>query len=287
MNTPPNHQFEYVEGQGRSTFPDLLAGFQTASDIAAASAAVRLDLPYGPHPRQRLDVFPAVSDPRGAMLYLHAGYWQSRDKSLFRWLAPAFQARGLHVVLANYPLCPDVTLPQLVQALLPAAAAAHTAQPGCTQLPLVVAGHSAGAHLASEFGLSHGRLHAGQPGRVSGVWAISGIYDLAPLRYTTLNDCLRLDAKTAREMSPIHRAHDVGVPAVWLAGGDETPEFPRQSRAMHRAWKAPGNWSACAEAAGKDHFTVLQSWAALDHGLDLVFDAWWVAVEAKHRGQSL
>jgi len=264
-----------------------LARFQAVSELVAASPGARLDQPYGAHARQRLDVFPAGSAARGVMLYLHAGYWQSRDKALFRWLAPAFQARGLHVVLANYPLCPDVTLPQLVDALQPAAAAAHAAQPDWTQLPLVVAGHSAGAHLASEFGLSQGGLPVGQAGRVGGVWAISGIYDLAPLRHTTLNDRLRLDAETARAMSPIHRVQDVGVPAVWLAGGDETPEFLRQSRAMHRAWQAPGNWSACVEAGGKDHFTVLQSWAALDDGLDAVFDAWLAVVEAEHFRQVL
>ncbi|MEJ8811085.1 alpha/beta hydrolase [Variovorax ureilyticus] len=281
MNTPINHQFEYVEGQGRPNFPELLAGFQRESDIVASSPGARIDQPYGPHPRQRLDAFPCTGTARGVLLYLHAGYWQSRDKSLFRWLAPAFQRRGLHVVLANYPLCPDVTLPELVQALRPAAAAAHGMAPEWTRLPLVVAGHSAGAHLASEFALGHGQLPKSDPARVDGIWAISGIYDLAPLRDTTLNERLRLDADTARRMSPIHRVGRDGVPAVWLVGGAETPEFLRQNRAMHEAWQAKGHWSACAEAPAKDHFTVLKSWAALEDGLDALFDDWWAAVTAR------
>ncbi|MBS0339112.1 MAG: alpha/beta hydrolase [Proteobacteria bacterium] len=282
MNPTADYQFEYVDGQGRPGFPQLLAQYQRESDVVASSADARLDQPYGPHPRQRLDVFPsAATAARGVMLYLHAGYWQSRDKSLFRWLAPAFQRRGLHVVLANYPLCPEVTLPQLVQALQPAVAAAHGMAPEWKRLPLVVAGHSAGAHLASEFGLARGGLPAGDPARIDGIWAISGIYDLQPLRETTLNERLQLDEQTARRMSPIHRVGRDGVPAVWLVGGAETPEFLRQNRAMHEAWQAQGHWSACVQAAAQDHFTVLRSWAALDGGLDAVFDDWWAAVAAR------
>ena len=126
-----DHQFQYVEGQGRPGFPALLAQFQADSDAAAAQAGAELDLPYGAHPRQRFDFFPAQGEAQGVMLYLHAGYWQSRDKSLFRFLAPAFQAWGFHVALANYPLCPDVTLDELVAAVTPsvAAVAAHARQP--------------------------------------------------------------------------------------------------------------------------------------------------------------
>lgn len=281
MSPPADFQFEYVEGQGRATFPDLLAQYQRDSDRVAMSPGARIDQAYGPHPRQRLDGFAASGAARGVLLYLHAGYWQSRDKALFRWLAPAFQQRGFHVVLANYPLCPDVTLPELVQALEPALVAAHGLELAWAGLPLVVAGHSAGAHLASEFGLSHGGRPPGDPARVAGIWAISGIYDLAPLRETTLNERLRLDAETARRMSPIHRVGADGVPAVWLVGGAETSEFLRQNEAMHQAWQGQGGWSAAVAAAGHDHFTVLQDWASLSQGLDRVFDDWWQAVSTR------
>ena len=284
MNTSKNYQFEYVDGQGRASFRELLDGFQRDSDAVARLPGARLDHAYGDLPRQRLDAFPSSTAVRGVLLYLHAGYWQSRDKALFRWLAPAWQERGFHVVLANYPLCPDVSLPELVQALVPAPAAAHRLDAQCASLPLVVAGHSAGAHLASEFGLRHGNLPAGDPGRVDGIWALSGIYDLEPLRSTTLNERLRLDGETARQMSPIHRVGRDGVPAVWHVGSDETPEFLRQNRAMHDAWRSQGHWSACVGASGKDHFTVLQGWAALDDGLDTTFETWWSAVSARHQG---
>jgi arylformamidase len=284
MNTSNNYQFEYVDGQGRASFRELLDGFQRDSDAVARLPDARLDQAYGSLARQRLDAFPSRTAARGVLLYLHAGYWQSRDKALFRWLAPAWQERGFHVVLANYPLCPDVSLPELVEALLPAPAAAHRLEAQWASLPLVVAGHSAGAHLASEFALRHGNLPAGAPGRVDGIWALSGIYDLEPLLSTTLNERLRLDGESARQMSPIRRVGADGVPAVWHVGSDETPEFLRQNRAMHDAWRAQGHWSACVEASGKDHFTVLQGWAALDNGLNATFEKWWTGVSARHEG---
>ena len=279
-----DHQFQYVEGQGRPGFPALLAQFQADSDAAAAQAGAELDLPYGAHPRQRFDFFPAQGEAQGVMLYLHAGYWQSRDKSLFRFLAPAFQARGFHVALANYPLCPDVTLDELVAAVTPsvAAVAAHARQREGNDLPLVVAGHSAGAHLASVLGLSHGDRPRHDPARVDGVWAISGIYDLAPLVDTTLNQKLRLDLATARRLSPLLTAQAAPVPAVWLVGGAETPAFVAQNATMHQRWQASA-WSACVDMPGADHFTVLQDWTALRGPLADTFERWWAQVQDQAR----
>jgi len=285
MATLDNHQFQYVEGQGRPGFPALLAQFQADSDAAAGQVGAELDLPYGEHPRQRFDFFPATGAPQGVMLYLHAGYWQSRDKSLFRFLAPAFQARGFHVALANYPLCPDVTLDALVLAVAPsvAAVAEHARQMGGSDLPMVVAGHSAGAHLASLLGQAQGTRPRRDPARVDGVWAISGIYDLLPLIDTSLNQKLRLDAEAARRLSPLRHMVASPVPAVWLVGAAETPAFLAQNAQMHAHWlgngSPPGAWSACVEVPGADHFTVLQEWAALRGPLTDTFERWWAQVQ--------
>jgi arylformamidase len=284
-----DHQFQYVEGQGRPGFPALLAQFQADSDLVAHQASAALDLPYGPHPRQRFDFFHATGAAQGVMLYLHAGYWQSRDKSLFRFLAPPYQARGFHVALANYPLCPEVTLDELVQAVKPsvAAVALHARQRGDSDLPLVVAGHSAGAHVASLLGLTQGALPHKDLAKVDGVWAISGIYDLTPLVHTTLNQKLGLNLDTAQHLSPLRMPTAAPVPAVWLVGGAETPAFSAQNQHMHRRWQGQGGgegaWSACVEMPAADHFTVLQDWAALRRPLADTFERWWAQVQDQAR----
>ena len=278
----PDYQFEYVQGQGRPYYPQLLQDFGQWSEAAAVQGMAQLDVAYGAHPRQRLDVFPcAVEQAQGVLLYLHAGYWQSRDKSLFHWLAPHFNRRGLHVVLANYPLCPEVSLAQLINMLEPAVNAAHSAKPGWQNRPLVLAGHSAGGHLTCELGMQHA-AYPQALGRVDGLWAMSGIYDLPPLCGTTLNERLQLSVEQAQSLSPMQRALPLDLPAVWVVGAEETAEFLRQNRQMHEAWAAQGNWSACAEVAGADHFSLLQNWAALDHGLQAHWDAWWPQVVQRH-----
>lgn len=284
--TATDYQFEYVEGQGRPTYPALLETFAQRGAQMAHSAGAQLDLPYGPHERQRLDLFPSpAAQPQGVLLYLHAGYWQSRDKSLFRWLAGFLNARGLHVVFANYPLCPEVSLRELVDAVAPAVAATHGLRPEWAALPLVLAGHSAGGHLACELGLRYG-ARTERLGRVEGVWAMSGIYELPALCSTTLNHKLQLDEAQALAMSPVTRALPLDLPATWVVGAEETPEFLRQNRQMHQAWLAQGNWSRCVEVAGADHFSLLPDWEALAHGMQPSWDDWWQQVQLRHARQA-
>lgn len=271
-----NAQFEYVEGQFRATFPALLAEFQQRSD-AAAVAATALDVPYGAHPRQRFDHFAPTAPAQGVCLYFHAGYWQSRDKSLFRFLAPAFQQRGLHFLPVNYPLCPEVTLAELVQAVsqcLPAVRGYLQAH-GVGDVPWVLAGHSAGAHLAASLALGRDS-GAG----IDGVLGISGVYGLEPLLATTLNDKLRLDSQAAAAASVVRAVRPSAPPACWLVGGAETQAFLDQNSAMHRAWTQAGNWSVAAAVPGADHFTVLQQLSAWSGPLEQAYRGWWAAVEA-------
>ena len=245
--------WQYMTGQMRPTFPALLDGYQQDSDAVRLAAA---DIAYGPHPRQVFDVVAGTAPWRGTVAYFHAGFWQSRDKSLFRFVAPLLARHGLDVALVNYPLCPDVTLPELVTATRAAIPAilAQGAAAGRGGACLIAAGHSAGGHIAIELALSE--WPEVQP--ICGVVALSGVYDLEPLIGTALNDKLRLTPPVARAMSPVHRARGGVAPALFVAGGAETPAFQAQSAAMHEAWRRAGNASEHLVVEGADHFSLLQ-----------------------------
>jgi arylformamidase len=258
-------QHQYVSGQMRESFAALFAHFETLNAQALATDGWTLDLPYGAHPRQRLDLR-QVSSPRGTLLYLHAGYWQSRDKAQFRFLAPAFNALGWDVALANYPLCPEVSVAQIVDSSAQALAQLrrHQAAQGRNG-PVVLSGHSAGAHLAVELALREAGTSRTHALPLAGVLAISGVYDLRPLLKTTLNDKLQLDAAKAQACSPSLRAQAGAAPALFLLGQTETEAFHAQSQDMARAWQAQGNSMRCDVVAGADHFSVLRDLAA-PHG---------------------
>ena len=249
-------QFQYVTGQGRPGFATLLPDFEARSAaVAAAAGAGTLDIRYGEAARETFDFFPASGAALGLLVYFHAGYWQSRDKSLFRFIAPAFTAQGLQVALVNYPLCPHVSLGHLLDATRRGLVAvrAHAITHGGADLPVVVAGHSAGGHIAVELAL----LESTAP--LAGVLALSGVYDLAPLRGTTLNVNLGLEVSTAQRYSPLHRVPTRALPpAVFAVGGDETPAFLQQNQQMAHAWQQAGHPAQVEEVPGTDHFTVLE-----------------------------
>jgi arylformamidase len=96
--------------------PPLLAAFEAEGTAAVATLRPALDVSYGPHPRQRFDFFTAGT-PAGTIAYFHAGYWQSRDKAQFRFLAPFVTGEGFNLAVVNYPLCPDVTVADLTEAV--------------------------------------------------------------------------------------------------------------------------------------------------------------------------
>jgi arylformamidase len=245
---------QYLTGQMRPSFPALFEAFQRDSDAVALTAA---DIRYGPHPRQIFDVIASPAPWRGTFVYFHAGYWQARDKSLFRFIAPGLIPHGIDVALVNYPLCPDVSLAQLVAATRAAIPAVldHAARTGRGGASVIAAGHSAGAHIAVELALTD--WPAASP--IAAVVAISGIYDLDPLRSTTLNDKLRLDPATARAMSPIHRVRGGMPPALFTLGETETAAFHAQNDAMCDAWQRAGNPAETLVITGEDHFSLLNS----------------------------
>jgi arylformamidase len=248
---PADATHAYLTGQLHPSQASLLEDFAAEGQAAVAAYAPVLDIAYGGHEREVFDLFVSPEPWRATVAYFHAGYWQGRDKAQFRFLAAPFMAAGIDVALVNYPLCPDVSIRRLMRS---AAASIpeilHKARGiGRGGDMLVAAGHSAGGHIAVELALAGARVDA--------VIAISGIYELAPLRATSLNDKLRLDADEARAMSPLHRIAGALPPALFIVGGNETPEFRAQSEAMHLAWGAAGR-SRYLQIEGADHFSVLR-----------------------------
>ena len=71
------------------------------------------DLSYGPHPREVIDLFRAPN-AKGACLFIHGGYWRSFSKNEFSWAAEALLTQGITVAVLNYPLCPEVTIADIV-----------------------------------------------------------------------------------------------------------------------------------------------------------------------------
>ncbi len=240
---------------GAETFaPRWAAEAAAFREEMLATGRARLDQPYGASPRERFDLFLPQGPARGAVVFVHGGYWLSFDKSGWSHLARGPLAQGWAVALPSYSLCPEVRIKHITRQIGAAVTAIAAAQPG----PLRLTGHSAGGHLVARLACAHGPLPAAVRRRVAGIVPVSGLFDLRPLRYTSMNQTWKLDAKEARQESP---ALQLPLPdlkmTVWV-GADERPEFVRQSQLLSLIWQKLSVGISCRLAPGQNHFTVIE-----------------------------
>jgi acetyl esterase/lipase len=231
----------------------LLADFQARSDSLRAAQGRYLDLRYGPAERNRIDYFAA--DARGPVLvFIHGGYWQMRAKENFSFLAAGPLAHGIHVALIGYTLAPEKRLDGIVAEVRAAIAwlVERVARFGGDPARIYVSGWSAGGHLTA--------MTLNEPA-VKGGLAISGIYDLEPIRLCYVNDKLKLDADEARRLSPLLHLPRSSPPLVAACGDDELPELQRQSETFAAARVRAGLPGRLVRLAGHNHFTILDELA--------------------------
>ena len=239
-----------AEYNNRARVPDhpaVMARWRETAE-AARAAYPPVEIAYGRGPREVMDLFEASPDAPVAV-FLHGGYWQALDKGWFSGLTPALLAHGVSLAVPSYDLCPAVRLGGILRQVR---TAVETVRERTGARP-VVFGHSAGGHRAACM-LSEGRAAAAV--------AISGVFDLRPLIPTSLNTALDLDDREAAALSPIHwpipnGSTPGGTVLDCIVGGDESPEFLRQSRMMADHWAANGVETRYEALAGLNHFTVL------------------------------
>jgi len=257
----------------RAAVPDHQDWFDrwaAASVLTRKQRGARLDLRYGSGPRQILDVFPAPR-PRASLLFIHGGYWRSLDKSYHSFVADRFVERDIGVAVMNYDLCPQVGIPRIVDEAREAVAwlATHGAEYGLSARRLVVAGHSAGGHLAAMMLATDWAARGIRADTICGAAAISGVFDLEPLLLASMNADLRLDRPTARAMSPILLSPQAAVPLMLAAGANETSEFVRQTGLAWEAWPQcrPPSMTQPLYVPGRHHFSIVADLAEANSDL--------------------
>lgn len=228
----------------------LIAERNEASGRLRYSLKSHLDLPYLERAKTKIDLYPAAKHDAPCLAFLHGGYWQRNSRELFAMLVEGVAAHGWSVAIPGYSLAPDVALTDIVTEIPRALdwLAEHGASYGISG-PVVLSGWSAGAHLVA-MALDHPIVHAGL--------AISGVYDLAPIRDTGLNNALKLTDEEVAGLSPLRLP--VTQKRLDIAyGSNELPALVLDSINLHdkrTAAKAPGK---LIPVEGADHFTILEA----------------------------
>src|SRR3954463_12075077 len=233
---------------------EIVGGWDQRSALLRAQHSDSLDLRYGPRERNRID-FLKTAEAGPTLLFIHGGYWQTRAKETFTVFAAGPMAHGINVALIGYTLAPEAALDEIVREIHAGLDFLVGQLPALGGDPdrIVVSGWSAGGHLTS-MALADPHAKAGM--------AISGIYDLEPIRHSYLNVKLGLDEAISRRNSPMMQSGGVMKPLSLVAGDAELPLLRRQTAdfAGHRArFGLPVTYE---EIPGADHFTIMNEMAS-------------------------
>lgn len=254
----PLRDAAYNNGQAVPTWVEKFAGWTAESAAIRERFAATMDLPYGPGERQKIDLYPGRHAGAPCLVYFHGGYWMRNSREMFAVLGEGVASHGWSVAMPGYTLAPDATLAEIVAECgaaldwLGSEGPAHGVAG-----PLIVSGWSAGGHLAA-MALSHEAVAAGL--------AISGIFELAPLADTYLNEKLSLSRAEIADLSPLRRA-PVMKPLAITYGGNELPALVANSHAFHAARARAGAPGPLIPVAGADHFSILDAMRTPDGAL--------------------
>ena len=239
---------------GQAKRDAYVADWTKRSQTIRNAPGARLDLRYGVGARHRLDVFPSGAPAAPTLIYIHGGYWQVNDKEPYAFLGEGVRGAGFNLALIEYTLAPAARMDQIVGEVRSAVAwvIEHAKEIGGDPARVFVSGHSAGGHLTAM---------AMTDGRLAGGVAISGIYDLEPIRLNYLNEKLGLDVAETERNSPMHHFPATAAPLVVTVGLGELPELVRQSEEYAAAWRSRGHPGRYLPVPAHDHFSILEELA--------------------------
>lgn len=223
--------------------PIDLFNFVVPKDPGARRLAV--DIAYGPHPRQKLDIY----GPRGmgdmalpVVVFFYGGSWDTGSKKSYAFVGRALAALGYIAVIPDYRLLPEVEYPVFLTDCADAVTwVGHSINGyGGDVTRLALAGHSAGAYNAAMLALAPNILGArGVLADVKGVAGLSGPYDFYPFD-GPISRRVFGGAPEPNTTQPIYHVH-ADSPAMWLATGDKDQlVLPRNSENLAAALRKVG-----------------------------------------------
>ena len=261
---------EYDPERGVPDFGRYVDFFVGESEKAREDLDCILDERFGPTVEETIDIFPASEPDSPILVFIHGGYWRRLSSKEFSLVARGLVALGITTVVTNYALCPKVTLPEITRQSRAAISWLYRSEHGFAgnRNRIFVAGHSAGGHQVARLLSTHWEQDYGLPADViKGGFAISGLFDLRPLRYSFLQPMLQLSEEIVRAESPMFNIPQVSRPLITSVGGEETGEFKRQSHDYMNALVAAGLSASFSEQPGKNHFSAIEGF--IDQNSDL------------------
>ena len=242
-------------------YADHVARCRAATDAVKSRLHPETDLRYGPHELESLDWYRSGRSNAPVHVFIHGGFWRANDKKDFGLIAAPVSDAGADAVVINYPLCPEVSLDQVVQSVNSAIKWIwnRAADFRADMTDFTLSGHSAGAHLAAMV-LAHDWVSEGLPPKpIRSAVLISGIYELQPVLQISVNrEKIHLTPDRVPFLSPMRRPPS-GVSLLLPVGGDEAPLWMRQSSDLAAAVRDNGGYARYIEIPGRNHCNLMET----------------------------
>ena len=263
-NTSSWYDVQYNLRAGRPDYEEtVIPNWIKDSKKARENLNCTLDVRYADGDNQKLDVFLCGDKKAPTLIWIHGGYWQRGDKSIYSFLASPFVEFGVNVIIVGYDLCPNVSMTRISEELREAVSFIWNNGKilGINRDKISVMGHSAGGHLtqmmmatdwpARDSAFPLDIIKAGIP--------VSPLSYLEPVRLTlALNANLQMDAKEANLESPMTNHPPLtNAPQLVVVGGAETDEFHRQSEMYVNSFRTQQRMIDMYVVPGVDHFDEL------------------------------
>jgi arylformamidase len=248
---------EYFPASPLADMAPFIAAYAERSRAARAAVPGWRSLRWGEAEGAALDFFPARAGGKAQLhVFIHGGFWRRLSKEDSSFPAPGFTAAGIAYAALDYALAPAASLAAILGQCRDAIAwlHAHAAELGFDPGAITVSGSSAGGHLAAMLLATDWRDWGLPEKPVRACVALSGLFDLEPVRLCYANASLGLDEDDVPQLSPIHRLPPRGARLLVAVGEIETAEFQRQSRDYAAACAASGVDCTSMVVPGRNHF---------------------------------
>ena len=226
-----------------------------------------LGLAYAQGPRGGVDLYwPRDVAARAPILvFFYGGNWRMGDRGEYRFAGEAFAGRGYITAMPDYRVFPAGRFPGFVEdgAAVVAAIRSLVAGQGLpADGPIILAGHSAGAHLALLLALDPRWLAAAGAPRcaVAAALGLAGPYDFLPFEAADVRAVFAGADPGATQ--PITFASADDPPVVLIAGTGDTVVRHGNSERLAQALRAAGGTATLRLYPGVGHSEMVASLAA-------------------------